>query len=370
MSGRGILTILSGEARSPVAWGCRIVLWLLSLFYGIAARLKNLAFDTGIRRPTRVTRPDGTPLPIICIGNLTAGGTGKTPMVELVVRELQATGHTPGILSRGYGAKDDANGSANDEARMLAESLPGVPHVQNPDRIAGARALSRLNVDVIVMDDGFSHRRLARDLDILLFDATNPFGYGHLLPRGLLREPLSAARRSQMSVITRSDAVTSDELRTLSRRLVSLGVSPERILTASHVPVAAYPLSQGAARADSDLSSLQGLPVFALCGIGNPAAFHKTLQSLGANVMGSHDLPDHFAYPDQWLAADFPAIQARAKSLGARAIAVTHKDAVKLRNRIRASDPHILELRVGMKLDPQGHQSLSRILESAFVTHS
>jgi tetraacyldisaccharide 4'-kinase len=128
VSSKGIQAIMSGEARGLIPSCCRAGLWLLSVVYGLGARAKNLLFDAGIRKPTRVTRPDGSPLPIACIGNLTAGGTGKTPMVGLVVREMQEMGKKPGILSRGYGNLGDSN----DEALMLAESLPACPTCRTP----------------------------------------------------------------------------------------------------------------------------------------------------------------------------------------------------------------------------------------------
>jgi len=349
--------IMSGEARGPQYALLRGVLWLLSLLYGVVARAKNFAFDVGIRKATRVTRPDGSPLPIICVGNLTAGGTGKTPMVELVVGELQSLGKTTGILSRGYrGSGASPTTEGNDEARVLAELLPGVPHVQNPDRIAGARELARLGVDVVVMDDGFSHRRLARDLDILLFDATCPFGFGHLLPRGLLREPVSAAKRAGFAVVTRADAVGDAELAAIKRQISDAGVPGERVVTASHRPRELISIDANSGSVSPE--SLRGQYVFDMCGLGNPAAFHTTLRTLGATVVGTHDLPDHFAYDEMWVKWEWPKVTQRARELGATKIIVTQKDAVKLRGRITGTEVPVYELRVQMDLG-DGREALA-----------
>src|SRR5690606_6980164 len=158
----------------------RCGLWYASLWFGLAANLRLACYRLGILSGQKVG------VPVICVGNLTTGGTGKTPAVAAVVKLLQSLGRKPAIVSRGY----KAVGGANDEMRGLDELSPGVTHIQNADRVAGAEAAIAAGADVIVLDDGFSHLRLNRDLDILLFDALNPFGFARMLPRGLLREPI------------------------------------------------------------------------------------------------------------------------------------------------------------------------------------
>ncbi len=135
-------------------------------------------------------------MPVVSIGNLTAGGTGKTPCVEYVVRFYRALDRRVAILSRGYGG----DGARNDEALVLEENLPDVPHLQGADRVALAHiAIEELESEIVVLDDGFQHRRLARDLDLVLIDATAPWGHGYLLPRGLLREPPGSLKRGARS---------------------------------------------------------------------------------------------------------------------------------------------------------------------------
>lgn len=157
-------------------------------------------------------------VPVISVGNLTTGGTGKTPLVALVCDLLRQANFRPGIVSRGYGSVD---GNANDEKLVLNLLCPDVPHTQAPDRVAAAHSLTiEENLNAIVMDDGFQHRRLHRDLDIVLIDATNPFGYGSLLPRGLLREPLSSLRRADVAIITRSDLVAARVLAEIHNAII------------------------------------------------------------------------------------------------------------------------------------------------------
>jgi tetraacyldisaccharide 4'-kinase len=158
------------DERLAARGGAVELLHVPAAMFGAAATLRSALYDRGWLRSERLDAP------VVSIGNLSAGGTGKTPMVAWVVRELQKRGLRPGLLSRGYGAQA---GEPNDEALLLAELLPGVPHVQDPDRARGGRALCELQVDVVVLDDGFQHRRLARDLDIVLIDALRPWG----LPR-------------------------------------------------------------------------------------------------------------------------------------------------------------------------------------------
>src|SRR5436190_6839915 len=190
-----------------------------ALAFSALARARRTLYDRRLLPITRV------PVPVVSIGNLTTGGTGKTPMCALVVRALIARGFTPGILSRGYGA---APGEANEEARLLKHLLPATPHVQGADRISGARELIRGGANVIVLDDGFQHRRLGRDVDIVLVDATRPFGLASadgaepvraMLPRGLLREPPTSLRRADLVVVTRTEAVAAKATDAVEREL-------------------------------------------------------------------------------------------------------------------------------------------------------
>jgi tetraacyldisaccharide 4'-kinase len=261
-------------------------------------------------------------MPVICVGNLTTGGTGKTPMVVWVVRQLQRMGHRPAVLSRGY----KAVAGHSDEAALLRR-LCGVDVVVDADRLAGARQALQHGTDVLVMDDGFQHRRLRRTLDIVLIDATNPFGYGHCLPRGLLREPPSALRDAHAIVITRSDHL-DEQNGSLTRLKARIGQLAPRasVHCAAHRPVAVID-ETGARR---PVEWLKGRRLLLFCGLGNPEAFRDTVAALAgdspdAGVIGLEAFDDHHAYSQ----ADADRLSALAARRGA-GLLTSEKDYAKI----------------------------------------
>jgi len=332
---RAYLDLVSGRRRGVRAAALRAMLRLASAPYAAAVCLRNVAFNHHLRRIARVE------VPVISVGNLTTGGTGKTPLVEYVARRLRERGVRVAVLSRGYGApaQEKVSGTfcaqhprglsgkryltpfpGNDETDLLARNLPDVPQLVDPDRVTSARiAIDELDVQCLVMDDGFQHRRLARDLDLVTIDALNPFGFGHLLPRGLLREPLRSLRRADVAVLTRCDqAADLDRLRARLTR-VAPGVA---VVESRHAPV-------GLVSTDGtveDIDRLRGRRVLAVCGIGNPDAFKRTLAACGADVAGFLAFPDHHAYT----AADRRAVHRAADDARADAVITTQKDLAKL----------------------------------------
>ncbi|MBY0231749.1 MAG: tetraacyldisaccharide 4'-kinase [Gemmataceae bacterium] len=300
------LKLVKGETRGVLPSLARFGLWLLSLGYGLAVRLRNAAYSWGWLRVERA------PVPVISVGNLTAGGTGKTPFVEWVCRLLRED-RLVAILSRGYGA--------HDEALVLEENLPDVPHFQGPDRAALARAaVEECESQALVLDDGFQHRRLHRDLDLVLIDATDPWGGGHLLPRGLLREPVSGLRRAHAVVLTRTDQVETHRLADLRKALARWG---KPVAEAVHRPSSLVGVSGG-----SPLSDLAGRSVAGFCGLGNPEAFRRTLEGLGTMIADFRAYPDHHPYTREDV--DDLGRWARAQPEGAWLV-TTQKDLVKLR---------------------------------------
>lgn len=303
--------LVSGKRRGPAAAVLRAGLWGAQWPYRAAVAVRNRRFDTQSDAVTRAA------VPVISIGNLTVGGTGKTPMVKWVARTLREAGVRVAIVSRGYGAEQ---GAVNDEAIELEQSLPDVPHLQDPDRVASAQiAIEELDSQLILMDDGFQHRRLGRDLDIVLLDATCPFGHGHLLPRGLLREPVGSLRRAGVVCLTRADLVDEAARRTIKQ--AALKHAPDAVwCEATHAPQRLI----NAAGGEESLALLAGKRVAAFCGIGNPAAFRQTLASLGCEVAAWREFPDHYRYARQ----DIDQIAADAA--GAELVVCTHKDLAKV----------------------------------------
>jgi tetraacyldisaccharide 4'-kinase len=304
--------VVRGEARDPSAALLRRLLWAARLPYAGGVWWRNRRFDRG-----RDVHRAG--VPVISIGNLTVGGTGKTPCVEYVARLLREYDYRVAVLSRGYGAE----AGRNDEAMVLEENLPDVPHYQGRDRVALARtAVEESESEVLVLDDGFQHRRLARDLDVVLIDATDPWGSGYLFPRGGLREPKRSLCRAGFVLLTRCDAVdeaTVTQIEDEVRR-----IAPEvPVARTTHAPLE---LRNGHERAD--VKGLCGKPVGAFCGIGNPAGFRQTLAGLGADVKVFREYADHHPYSRE----DVEVLRHWAGGLPPDGCLVTtQKDWVKLR---------------------------------------
>jgi tetraacyldisaccharide 4'-kinase len=340
------LAVVRGEAHGVGPALLRLGLAAAAWPYAAAVRLRNLAYDRGWRRPRRAA------VPVISVGNLTVGGSGKTPFVEHVAAHYRRRGLRVAVLSRGYGGA----GGPNDEARVLEANLPDVPHLQGADRAALARtAVEELESEVLVLDDGFQHRRLARDLDVVLIDATDPWGGGRLLPRGLLREPPSSLRRAGLVALTRCDQAPPDDLARLRRDAGRLAPGAPVVETV-HEP-AELVNSEGEA---APVESLRGRPVAAFCGLGNPAAFRRTLAACGADVRAWDEYPDHHPYTR----ADVAGLDARARGLPPDGFALTtQKDLVKV-DISRLGGRPLWALRVRLRVTA-GEEELGRRLDAA-----
>jgi tetraacyldisaccharide 4'-kinase len=305
--------IVSGRRRGPAAVAMRGLLRTAEVPYRLAVQRRNRAFDSGHTPCQHVGAP------VVSVGNLTLGGTGKTPMVEWLARWFLNRGLQIALVSRGYKATP---GSANDEAQELAQKLPGVPHLQNPDRVAAARlAVQQFHSDIIILDDAFQHRRIHRDLNIVLLDAAEPFGFGHVFPRGMLREPIDGLARADIAVLTRADMVDDVE-RARIRGIVERHAPKIVWAECRHAPSRLLSADQR----EESLASLRERPVAAFCGLGNPAGFRHTLDQCRYNLVGWREFPDHFVYNQT--ARDELAHWVVAQ--GAQAAVCTHKDLVKL----------------------------------------
>ena len=292
-----------------------------SLAYSGIVRLRNRTYD----RPSAVKRAS---IPVISVGNLTVGGTGKTPLVAWLALRLHELGRQPAIVSRGYGGRagrgplivSDGSGprspvvDCGDEPYLLARSLSGTIVVVGSDRPAGAAAAAARGADVVILDDGFQHRRLFRDLDIVLLDGDAPFGNGRLLPGGPLREPLGALGRADVVLVTRRAAGESlGEVEAAVRRH-----NPRApILRAGHRGVGFIEASGLAAAPPSRAA--------AFCGIGNPTRFRRDLEATGIEVVDFRTYRDHHRYT----LADIASLERLAEAHGCDLI-TTEKDLVRI----------------------------------------
>ena len=296
------------------------------------------------------------PVPVISIGNLTVGGSGKTPLAALVVGALGELGANPAIVSRGYGRRTRgvrvvadgdsvrlSAGEAGDEPRLLAEQLPGTPVVVGESRYeAGRVAVDRCGADALVLDDGFQHRTLAKDLEILAIEGTSPWGNDRLFPRGALREPKSALRRVRVAVVTNpAHQAIVESIGGSLRRQGSKAI----VLTGSYRAHALRRTGDGPPQSPTVLS---GRRVVAFVGLASPAGFVRTLTSLGATVAELVEFPDHHPYTE----ADLERVGASARRTGADCVVTSEKDWMRLREGPKhALDLWALSVRLDMGSD-------------------
>jgi tetraacyldisaccharide 4'-kinase len=343
--------LVSGERRGPLAALARGALAAAEVPYTAAVKLRNRRYDRGAAAVHKVG------VPVVSVGNITLGGTGKTPLVEWLARWFTERDVRVGLVSRGYGARD---GRPNDEALELAQKLPGVPHVQDADRVRGAvRAIKQFGCRLLVLDDAFQHRRLARDLDVVLLDALAPFGFGRVFPRGMLREPLGGLARADVLILARCELVDAEARAAIREQAARY--APRALWVESSYAPRALLLASGDER---PLEAMAGRRVAAFCGIGNPAGFERALASLGAPVAGFRALADHFAYPPEALAE----LARWSESLAAESVVCTCKDLVKIADRWPGRVPLValvgrLEITSGLPaleslLDPLRAQAL------------
>lgn len=312
----------------------RWLLWPLTLPYGAITRARTNLYRAGILRQRQL---DGV---VISVGNLTVGGTGKTPMVLWIAERLTQEGKRCGILTRGYRGATWADGATSDEAQLLRARLgERVEMGVGADRFASGRELARRGVRWFVLDDGFQHLQLARDVDILMIDATNPFG-GRLLPAGRRREPRAALGRADLIVIMRSNYAPAVEAAV--RR-----DSRAPIFYARPELVAIRELHAKNERAtDADSARLRERRFFAFCGIGNPAAFVADLRRWNLQVAGHKAFRDHHRYQQ----SDMDALVREARAAGADALVCTEKDFFNLAA-VRTDAMDVLYCTISLQVD-------------------
>ena len=319
-------------------------LYLLSLPYGGGVRARSLFYSLGLLK-TKIL-----PCPFISVGNITVGGTGKTPLTMTLAKGLIDRGIRVAILSRGYKGKKTAEPvvgdgktiflspeESGDEPFLMAQACKGIPVLVGKDRfVNGQIALQRFGIQGLLLDDGYQHLPLHRDLDILLVDSTIGFGDQHLLPRGILREPLSHLRRAHLFLLTK---VESPEIgQPLEKEIHE--IHPRAQVFHSHYEPTSWVDPEGE---EEELNSLKGKKILALSGIANPAYFSSLLRKCGTEVVREVIFPDHHLY----VSKDLTFI--REKSKGADCIVTTEKDMLKLR-KLAIADLAIRALRIQMKI--------------------
>ncbi len=338
-----VLSVIEGRRSGPGTAVARGLLWGLSRLYGAAVSLRLGLYRLGLRRHRELG------CQVLSVGNLTVGGTGKTPIVEVFARELLKRGRKVAILSRGYRRDQPSLGQrlldmvtqrqrrrpppvvsdgqrllldsarGGDEPFMLATNLPKAAVIVGKDRVkSGLYAIRKLGCDTLILDDGFQYLRLKHRRDIVLVDRTNPFGNRHLLPRGILREPIRNIRRADFIFITKSNGDGAEELK---RRLRELNPDAE-ISECRHTPRHLRDVFTGETLS---LERLQGLDIAAVSGIAAPKGFEDTLIRLGARVLYHKRYTDHHRYTQQ----EILDVINRALQRGAKAVVTTEKDAVR-----------------------------------------
>ncbi|MDH3974497.1 MAG: tetraacyldisaccharide 4'-kinase [Deltaproteobacteria bacterium] len=341
--------------------------YLLSLIYGLVVRARISLYKWGLKEMKSL------PCKVISVGNITVGGTGKTPVVEYIARQLTEKGLKVAILSRGYKGNSDGPvnvvsdgksvlmepGQAGDEPYMLARRLKKIPVIVGPDRYeTGTYALNNFKIDALILDDAYQHIRLKRDINILLIDSERGFGNGHLFPRGPLREPLSNADRADIILLTRcrSKAETGSALILDSLKLNALPPT----FKSGYEPTKMRSFRTGREEAAAILT---GKKIVALSGIANPASFSALLSALGGELLHEAVFADHHAYSIN----DIDRVMKKAESLGADMIVTTEKDAVKIEDIDERIKVPFYYLQIGLELFGDDERFAGNILSKCGI---
>jgi tetraacyldisaccharide 4'-kinase len=357
------------ELRLREAWDRGGPVWLraglsaLAAAYRMSLAARQAAYASGLLREGRVS------VPVVSIGNLTVGGSGKTPTVELAVRTLSEMGAVPAVVSRGYGRRSqgvrvvaDREGlrstprESGDEPYLLARRLPGTAVVVGESRYEAARvAVEGCRATAVVIDDGFQHRTLVKDVDIVVVNGGNPWGNGRLFPRGNLREPPAALRKAHLVVVTNPPGPVA--VRDIER-VLRLHNRRAPLVTADYRVADVWEVSGGVRGVSADLA---GRRVVVLAGLASPRGFAETVRGLGAEVASVAEFPDHHWYEP----GDLAAATARARLVGAEGLVTTEKDWVRLQG-LPQTDLPIWVVPIAMDIT-QGAAAWRAVLRQALV---
>lgn len=335
------------------------VLSLFSLLYRLASTARTWLYQHGICKRRRLEAR------VISVGNITVGGTGKTPLVIYLAEKLREKNRKVAILTRGYRRKKREMvelthetcqridwQDVGDEPYLLAKRLLDVPIMVSKHRsTSGEKAEQKFGCEILILDDGLQHLRLSRDLDIVVIDSVNPFGNGRLLPAGILREPLTSLKRADMFVLTKTDRVSStDELTELLRRY-----NPEAPVVESAYRVRSI---QGLFNDSSvEPRKIEDKKVYAFSGIGNPASFENTLEQLKIHILKHRKFMDHYPYSKR----DLMDLEGEARGVGADFVVTTEKDSVRIPLVNRLEIPFYV-VKIDLRIT-QGEQTLLNKIE-------
>lgn len=315
-----LYNLATDKYKGPVACAVKFFLFILSLVYFTAVRILIFFYGFSKRR---------LKCKVISVGNITLGGTGKTSLVEFIAGYLNRQGHKVAILSRGYkrkirgyGIRDKGYEEMGDEPYMLSKNLGDVFIIVDSNRVKAAKtAIEKYGVDTVILDDGFQQWRIAKDLEIVTIDANNPFGNRHVLPRGILREPLSSLVRADVFILTKvGPDISLQGAENFLRRINSKAV----IFQSAHKPEGFYDFNRPGELLNTDI--LKGKPVTLLCGIGDPASFENLIKGLGIDAGLSFRFPDHYHYTNE----DLNKVINASEEKGIDVIVTTEKDMARI----------------------------------------
>jgi tetraacyldisaccharide 4'-kinase len=353
-----LLNVLSGTEGGPGATALRATTAAIEPFYAALMRTRNWMFDA------RWVSSHGLGRSTISIGNITTGGTGKTPMVRWLAQRLRERGRHVAVLARGYKSSSSAGG---DEQIMLDRMLncSGERRVEllaDPNRMNAAASVLRSDpsIDLFILDDGFQHRRARRNLDLVLLSAPEPFGFGHVLPRGLLREPLSGLRRAGACVITHADQVSAEQLAAIEQQIHRFALDVP-IYRAVHQHVGLRRGNETGKEAGESVGMLGQVPFFAFAGIGSPARLDRQLAEWGSTYRGKRWFDDHHAYSIR----DLRELSDAARAAGAEVLLTTEKDWVKVIDLPRSNLAPIWRIEMAMRfLEDDEERLFAQILKA------
>jgi tetraacyldisaccharide 4'-kinase len=340
----------------------------LSPIYSFVMANRSSLYQKGFFRQHKLE------VPVISVGNLVLGGTGKTPLVHYIAKLLQQQNKKPAILSRGY--KGAASGKINivsdtteilmnadhagDEPRLLAEKLPGMPVITGKKRsITGRFAIDFYGVDCLILDDGFQHMSLKRDIDLVLFNAQKLLGNGRVLPGGDLREPLSALKRADAFIISGVDTPLDDKVAQFIEFLHD-SFPDKPAFTGSYLPDETLSRTDSGKNDTLSLSESRKIPVYGFCGIAQPASFQNILKKSNMNLTGFQSFEDHYHYSLD----DIESLYGTGLSSGAQALITTEKDLVKIRD-FSPRDFPLLTLSLRLEMDNDFDRFLLNNLENS-----